>query len=131
MGKVVRVDLSTLWPLLLLSYGHHLTLHLPHPGTSLWPLLLAFSSLTLLSPGQATPYLAILYLVSPPSHSAVPHSGGAGGGGEDNLLLHFGSQSSSLLRPTPFSSVLALTIKYLCHCLGHSLDLIGKLYPLG
>ncbi|KAH8830074.1 hypothetical protein DL96DRAFT_1591476 [Flagelloscypha sp. PMI_526] len=117
MGKVVRVDLSTLCLLLSLSHGHHLTLHLPHPD--------------LLSPGQATPYLAILYLVSPPSHSAVPHSGGAGGDGEDNLLLHFGSQSSLLLRPTPFSPVLALTIKYSCHCLGHSLDLIGKLYPLG
>ncbi|KAH8830078.1 hypothetical protein DL96DRAFT_1591509, partial [Flagelloscypha sp. PMI_526] len=130
MGKVVRVDPSTLCLLLSLSHGHHLTLHLPYPGTSLWPphwppsplwslpLTLHWSIQTLLSPGQATPYLAILYLVSPPSHSAVPHSGGAGGDGEDNLLLHFGSQFSSLLRPTPFSSVLALTIKYLCHCLG-------------
>ncbi|KAH8828369.1 hypothetical protein DL96DRAFT_1602928 [Flagelloscypha sp. PMI_526] len=81
---------------------------------------LHWSIQTLLSPGQATPYLAILYLVSPPSHSAVPHSGGAGGDGEDNLLLHFGSQSSPLLRPTLLPPVLALTIKYSCHCLGHS-----------
>ncbi|KAH8831272.1 hypothetical protein DL96DRAFT_1587120, partial [Flagelloscypha sp. PMI_526] len=130
MGKVVRVDLSTLCLLLSLSHGHHLTLHLPYLKTSLWPpywpslwslpLTLHWSIQDLLSPSQATPYLAILYLVSPLSHSAVPHSGGAGGDGEDNLLLHFGSQSSSLLGPTPFSPVLALTIKYLCHCLGHS-----------
>ncbi|KAH8830076.1 hypothetical protein DL96DRAFT_1591488 [Flagelloscypha sp. PMI_526] len=33
MGKVVRVDLSTLCLLLSLSHGHHLTLHLPYPGT--------------------------------------------------------------------------------------------------
>ncbi|KAH8799542.1 hypothetical protein DL96DRAFT_1637643 [Flagelloscypha sp. PMI_526] len=110
MGKVVRVDLSTLCLLLSLSHGHHLTLHLPYPGTSLWPphwppsplwslpLTLHWSIQTLLSPGQATPYLAILYLVSPPSHSA----------------------SSSLLRPTLLPPVLALTIKYSCHCLGHS-----------
>ncbi|KAH8828373.1 hypothetical protein DL96DRAFT_1602970, partial [Flagelloscypha sp. PMI_526] len=74
-------------------------------------------------------FLLPLILVSPPSHSAVPHLGGAGGGGEDNLLLHFGSQSSSLLRPTPFSSVLALTIKYLCHCLGH-VHLLSLLPPV-
>ncbi|KAH8831270.1 hypothetical protein DL96DRAFT_817628 [Flagelloscypha sp. PMI_526] len=151
MGKVVSVDLSTLCPFLLPSYGHHLTLYLPHPGTSFLchsrhpsglsmassSSLVTSSDFSLVYPRPSSllvrPFLIWLsstwFLLPLIQLYLVPHSGGAGGDGEDNLLLHFGSQFSSLLRPTPFSPVLALTIKYPCHCLGH-VHLLSLLPPV-
>ncbi|KAH8833469.1 hypothetical protein DL96DRAFT_1576986 [Flagelloscypha sp. PMI_526] len=67
MGKVVRVDLFTLCLLLSLSHGHHLTLHLPYPGTSLWPpligLLLLSASSSLLRP---TPFPVLALTIKYP-----------------------------------------------------------------